>query len=202
MANIAAIRSVGASLATYLDRAYRSSTFPGGVTRPNCTFSLMPIGGLRDSDISTANDSAEVVILLHRVSMNEHMRTSGRPLNPDMAPPPVSVNLHYLLSFWAGSADSEQLVLAWTLRQMHQTPVLDPSILSQEAAWSPDDVIQLIPEELSTDDLMRIWDTLDPDYRLSLSYIARVVRIDPDAVAEHRRVVAARFDYAVPSVSD
>jgi hypothetical protein len=45
---------------------------------------------------------------------------------------------------------------------------------------------------------MRIWDTLEPDYRLSLSYIARVVRIDPAEVREERQVVATRTDIAVP----
>jgi hypothetical protein len=45
---------------------------------------------------------------------------------------------------------------------------------------------------------MRIWDALEPDYRLSLSYIARVVRIDPDETIEGREVVATRFNVAVP----
>jgi hypothetical protein len=46
---------------------------------------------------------------------------------------------------------------------------------------------------------MRIWDTLEPNYRLSLSYIARVVRIDPDEDSDQRPVVAMRFDYAGPA---
>lgn len=198
MANLAAIRSVGTSLATYLDRAYRSSMFPTGLTRPNCIFTLLPLGGLQAANIDVSNGAVQVLILLYRASMNEYLRTSGRPSQPDMEPPPLSVDLHYLISFWAGTAESEQLVLAWTMRQMHQTPVLDDSILSEEAGWAADDVIQLIPEEISNEDMMRIWDALEPQYRLSLSYIARVVRIDPDAVRDHRRVVATRFDLAVP----
>jgi hypothetical protein len=100
------------------------------------------------------------------------------------------------MSFWATSADNEQLVLAWTLRQLHDVPVLDSSILTREAAWGSEDVIQLIPEEIATEELMRIWDTLEPKYRLSVSYIARVVRIDADEGADSRPVVATRFDYA------
>jgi hypothetical protein len=145
MANLAAIRSIGGSLATYLDRAYRAATFPAGVARPNCAFTLLSIGELQTASINVAVDSAQVLLLLYRVRMNEHLRTSGRPAAPDMQPPPLSIDLHYLLSFWAGSAEVEQLVLAWTLRQLHQTPVLDGSILSSEANWAPDDVIQLIP---------------------------------------------------------
>ena len=87
------------------------------------------------------------------------------------------------------------------MRQLHQVPVLDASILSADASWAADDVIQLIPEEISTEDLMRVWDAIEPAYRLSLSYIARVVRIDPDQTTAHRPVVATRVNYAVPAQS-
>ena len=56
-------------------------------------------------------------------------------------------------------------------------------------------MIQLIPAELSTEDIMRIWDALEPSYRLSVSYIARVVRIDSTRVEQVRPVVATRFSY-------
>ena len=201
MANIAAIPSVGTSLATYLTRAYIPAVFPEDVTKPSCTFEQLSIGGLRNENVDVPGDSVRVLIFLYRVSMNEHMRTSGRPTDPDMNPAPLSVDLHYLVTFWAGSAENEQLLLAWTLRQMHETPVLDGSILSDEAGWAPDDVIHLIPEEISNEDLMRIWDTVEPNYRLSLSYIARIVRIDPTETRDHLRVAATRFNYGVPSSS-
>ena len=42
---------------------------------------------------------------------------------------------------------------------------------------------------------MRIWDALAPDNRLSLSYIARVIRIHDDAADSEQPVVATRFQY-------
>jgi hypothetical protein len=199
MANIAAIRSVGSSLAAYLNNAYRDAAFPANVIKPECTFSLTSIGGLRAQDVPSSDTSARVLIFLYRASMNRHLRNAGRTTDPAMHPVPLSVDLHYLITFWAQSGENEQLVLAWTMRQLHQLPVLDSSILSREAAWTAEDLIQLIPEEIETDELMRIWDTLDPKYRLSLSYIARVVRIDADQVRDERPVVATRFDYAGPA---
>ena len=56
-------------------------------------------------------------------------------------------------------------------------------------------MIQIIPAELSNEDLMRIWDALTPSYRLSISYIARSVRIEPDVLQENKPVVATRYDY-------
>ncbi|HEV8694586.1 MAG TPA: DUF4255 domain-containing protein [Lysobacter sp.] len=199
MANIAAIRSVGSSLAAYLNNAYRDTAFPPNVTKPECTFSLTSIGGVRAQDVPSSDTTVRVLIFLYRASINHHLRNAGRLTDAGMRPVPLSVDLHYLFSFWAQSGENEQLVLAWTMRQLHEVPVLDSSILSREAAWAAEDLIQLIPEEISTEDLMRIWDTLEPNYRLSLSYIARVVRIDPDQSREERQVVATRFDYAVPA---
>ena len=199
MANIAAIRSVGTSLATYLNNAYRDSDFPPNVSKPECSFSLMSIGGVRAQDIQTGDSSVQVLIFLYRCSMNHHLRNAGRLSDPGMRPVPVSVDLHYLISFWAQSGENEQLALAWTMRQLHDVPVLDGSILSREAAWAAEDVIQLIPEEISTEEMMRIWDTLEPNYRLSLSYIARVIRIDADEPRDQRPVVATRFQVASPT---
>jgi hypothetical protein len=199
MANIAAIRSVGISLASYLTNAYRETTFPPNVSKPDCTYTLTTIGGVRAQDIQLSETSVQVLIFLYRASMNHHLRNAGRLTDPGMRPVPLSVDLHYLMSFWAQSSENEQLVLAWTMRQLHGTPVLDNSILGREAGWAAEDFIQLIPEEITTEEMMRIWDTLEPNYRLSLSYIARVVRIDADELQDQRQVVATRFQYAVPT---
>lgn len=198
MANIAAIRSVGTSLTAFLNRAYGRSVFPTGVAKPECTFALKSIGDERAQAIPPSDTAVTVLIFLYRVSINHHLRNVGRT-DSTARPVPFSVDLHYLFSFWAGSGENEQLALAWTMRELHQTPVLDGSILTREAAWAPEDIIQLIPEEITNEDLMRIWEALKPDYHLSLSYIARVVRIDPDETAADRHVVATRFNYAVPA---
>ena len=79
------------------------------------------------------------------------------------------------------------------MQQLNQRPLLDLSALSPEANWSPADYVQVIPAELSTEDMIRIWDALEPPYRLSLSYVARVVRIDAERTPDTRRVLATRF---------
>jgi hypothetical protein len=133
------------------------------------------------------------------VSVDPHLRNSGRLMAPDMVSPPLSVALHYLFTFWSNSAENEHLVLGWTMLHLQSTPLLDATILSSEARWTAEEVVQLIPEELSTADMMRIWDTLEPKYRLSVGYVARVVRIDPGEIPEQAPVVATRFNYAVPA---
>lgn len=198
MANIAAIRSVGTSLAEYLDRSYRAAVFPAGVNKPTCTFNVVSSGRIQEED-DPGDGAASVLIFLYHVSIDQHLRNSGRLATPEMPSPPLSVALHYLFTFWSNSAEIEHLVLAWTMLELQATPVLDATILSGEAGWTGEDMVQVIPEELSNEDMMRIWDTLRPDYRLSVGYVARVIRIESTQIPEQPPVVAARFDYAVPA---
>lgn len=187
MANLRAIHSVGSSVTTFLRNTYPQSL--DGQAMPACSFELMSCGQLA----GTTDDETRIALLLYRVTMNEHARQL-RPPRAQSAAGVLSLDLHYLLIAWAGNPLDEQITLAWALRQLHLHPVLDASSLSPEAGWARDEVIQLVPAELTTEDVMRIWDALEPSYRLSVSYVARVVRIDPDQDLETCAPVVARRD--------
>ena len=83
MANIAAIRSVGSSLAEYLDRSYQAAVFPPNVSKPNCTFSVVSSGGIQEA-VDPENSAASVQIFLYHVGIDPHLRNSGRLVAPDM----------------------------------------------------------------------------------------------------------------------
>jgi hypothetical protein len=188
--NVFAIHSVGQSLVTYL-----TNTYPADLReRYDCTFTLLSSADLAQEEVDST--PTKVSLYLYRVTMNEHLRSARRALDAAHDNTPLSVDLHYLLTVWAEAALEEQVILAWVMRQLQQHPILDRSSLSPEAEWTPGEFIQLVPAELSTEDVMRIWDALQPSYRLSVSYIARVVRIDGDAVPAAPPVVATRFNYA------
>lgn len=185
MANLLAIHSVGSSIITYLRNSY-----PEALRNDHsCEFALLSSGEL----IETGDINNTLSLFLYRVTVNEHLRNAGRGSDLSDAGIPLSVDLHYLMTVWADTALHEQVILAWAMRQLHLHPTLSASSLSPEAEWGPGDLVQLIPAELSTEDIMRIWDALIPPYRLSVSYIARVVRIDPDPVASGRPVVATQL---------
>jgi hypothetical protein len=188
MANVFAIHSVGNSLVTYLRNSYPE---PLRTDQP-CEFRLLSSGEL----IETGDFPTTLSLFLYRVTMNEHLRNVSRVNGFTDDDIPLSVDLHYLMTVWANNAVAEHTILAWGMRELYLHPVLDISSLSPEAGWTAGDVIQLIPAELSNEDVMRIWDALEPPYRLSISYIARVVRIDADTTEDARPVVATRFSYA------
>ncbi|MDB5801303.1 MAG: hypothetical protein JWL63_2242 [Rhodocyclales bacterium] len=193
MANVLAIHSVGHSIATFLRNTYPTTV--AGLSMPDCDFAQMSSGEMA----GTIDDVTRITLYLYRVTVNEH----NRQLRPGLMSPeqqaPLGLDLHFMLTAWAGNAQDEQLTLAWTMRQLYQFPILDASSLSPEAGWGSDEVIQIIPSELPTEEMMRIWDALDPSYRLSVPYIARLVRIDPDKIFDANPVVAARFGYGTAS---
>ncbi len=189
MANVFAIHSVGNSIATFLRNTYPQTV--AGQAMPGCGFDLVSSGELANPD----NDSVRITLYLYRVTVNEHCRQQRPGAMSLEQQAPLGLDLHYLLSAWAGNARDEQLPLAWAMRQLYQYPILDASSLSPEAGWGGDEVIQIIPSELPAEDMMRIWDALEPAYRVSASYIVRLVRIDPDTLLDSRPVVATRFGH-------
>ena len=173
---------------TYLRNSYPESL---RIAHP-CDFRLLSSGEVTE----TGDMGTTLSIFLYRVTINEYLRNVGRAHEPSgNGNMPLAVDLNYLMTVWANSALAEHSILAWAMRQLHLHPVLDISSLSPEADWTPGDIIQLIPAELSTEDIMRIWDALEPPFRLSVSYIARVVRIDADTISEARPVVATRYSW-------
>lgn len=189
MANIQAIHSVGHSIVTYLRNTYPAEA--GGEEMPDCSFALLSSGEMAD----TPQDTTRLTLYLYRVTINEHLRQQRPDRMSQEQLAPLGLDLHFMLTAWASNAQDELLPLAWAMRQLYEHPILDASALSREAGWGSDEVIQIIPSELSTEDMMRIWDALEPAYRLSVSYIARRVRIDPDKVVDSVPVVATRFAY-------
>jgi uncharacterized protein DUF4255 len=186
VANFRAIVSVGDSLVTYLQNAYPADMrqdFP-------CHFQLVSSNELNrpNLDFGTA-----VTLYLHRVTMDPYLRNTLHQRNATQADVPISVDLHYLLTIWADSALAEQSILGWVVRELYTHEALSQSDLTPLGGWSPDEVIQVIPGEISNEDMMRIWDALDPPYHLSLSYIARVVRIDPEPRPDALPVVGRRL---------
>jgi hypothetical protein len=186
MANTLATFSVCNALRTFLQQAY--DTAP-----------VQPVAGAR-FDVITANviNAAPptgqdlVTVFLYRVTVNEHQRNLR--VEPYRERVPLTLDLHLLLTTWSATARNEHALLTWTMRELYQRPVLDMSLLSAEANWQPGDAIQIVPAELSNEDMMRLWDALAPPYHVSLSYVARMLRIDADPLPDYGPVVSRRID--------
>jgi hypothetical protein len=186
-----AIYAVGNSLALYL-----GNNLPPALLKayPSLKFQLVASSQIAQEDQTNLNDV--VSIFLHRITINENFRAATRLQDDPNSKPVLFLDLHYLVTYWGTDPQAEQTILGWTMQQLQMTPILDNSILTPAATWSdPSETIQITPADLSLEDILRIWDALGPKYRLSLCYIARVVRIDIPITPEPP-VIATRFQFA------
>lgn len=189
MANIHSINSVSSSVIQFLRNAY-----PQELREAHpCDFRVLSSGELAEG---AEEFSTTLSLYLYRIIMNEHVRNAPASGQRRDAPVPLSVDLHFMLSVWSDSASAEHSICAWAMSQLHQHPIMDISSLTEEGGWATDDVVHIIPAELSNEDLMRVWDAIAPYYRLSVSYIARVIRIETDAAETGLPVVATRYEYS------
>jgi hypothetical protein len=187
MPNLHAVHSVGHSLVTWLKNAYPADL--RAVT--DCEFLLLSSGEMAAKD----ERGPAVSLWLYRLTVNPHLRNVGRRGDGPEARTPLFLDLHFLLTAWADSALAEHTLIAWAMQRLHDHPLLDLSALSPEGGWTAADQVQVVPEEVPQEELLRLWDALEPKYRLSVPYVVRVVRIDPDG-RENAPVVATRLSYA------
>lgn len=191
MAAFTGIRSVSASIVAYLNARWETEPLPGGAPGDllrddlSGTIELVSSGQLATENVSFDNT---LTLWLYRVTVNEQLRNSMRAASKV----PLHVDLHYLLTAWASTADIEQRLMGWAMRTLQDVAILDASILSPDGMWEADEVVHLSPEELSNEDMLRLWDSLEPNYRLSYSYVARVVSMLPSDVADVDIPVVAR----------
>jgi hypothetical protein len=129
------------------------------------------------------------------VNVNDQLRNTAKSGDAFEKRPPLALDLHYLLTVWASNAVAEHSILGWAMRQLQLRPLLDSSTLSPEAAWDIAETVQVLPTDLTTEEIMRLWDALKPGYRLSVAYVARVVRIDGADLGDQEPVVATRFAF-------
>jgi len=188
MANAFAIHSAGNALVTYLRDTYPAQL--QGRALPNCAFELLASGGL---SAQPEQEGTRIGLLLYQITISEHQRPHSSARLPASGCVPLGLDLHYLLTAWGATPQEEQIPLAWAIRQLHATPILDASILSPEAGWQPDEILQVLPAAIPVEELMRIWDSLNQAYRLSLAYVVRGLRLDAEPGHAVPPVVARRF---------
>jgi Pvc16 N-terminal domain len=191
VADYQAVFAVGDAIAKYLTNNY-DATAVGF----QCTFKLVSSAEIANED-SAALDKT-ISIYLHRVTTAEFYRNVTMLPDDPFEQPVLYLDLHYLISYWDASAEgaeAEQKILVWTMQQLQSNPILDTSILSLSSAapgWDKTDTVTIIPADLSMSDILDIWDGLGPKYRLTIGYVARVVRVDR-AIPAGVPVVATRF---------
>jgi hypothetical protein len=133
-------------------------------------------------------------IFLYRVCVNPVMRNGPR-VNVrlgETSRPLLPVDLSYLITPWGKSSEDEHQILGAALQALYDQAELGRGDLVG-SSWLPDDSVQLILETLSLEEHFCIWETVQLPYRLSLTYIARIIGIAPSETETTSPVVSAIF---------
>lgn len=139
--------------------------------------------------------AAGVSVFVYQVSVDTVQRTLPPALPDHKRPLPVKMCL--LLTAWAKDASSEHALLGWAMRAIADHPNLSSGFLNSATAgvFDPDETVDLVPAELSNDEIFQLWQVLPSSLQLSVPYVARVIRIESEVVQPVGPPVADRvFD--------
>ena len=176
MANFNSIPAAGKSIERLLNLAFAEAPLPvpGKTTKAN----LVRTEDFDRASISTIIVRPALSIFLYRVDFNKTMRAAWSGVTHHDGRAHLPLDLHFLLTPWADNAEAEGAILGRAMQALDATPILSGPLLHQSGDWAPNEAVNLLMDEISTEAVMRTFDSLAADYRISVPYIARVVRLD------------------------
>jgi len=127
-----------------------------------------------------------ISLFLYRVDIDEARRqvelsgangSASRPLRRFA----LGLELYYLLTVWGkGSASGEHEMLQACMNVFEEFAIVSGDLLdSNQTDWEPNESLRITLAQLSNEDMLRLWDSLESPYQLSVSYVVRTVRLRP-----------------------
>jgi hypothetical protein len=167
---------------------------------------LVKTDDLMPKNVPNAIGAYALSIFLYRIDFNKAMRAAWSSVGTADGRGHLALDLHFLLTAWADNAEHEHLILGRAMQAIEYTPVMSGPLLyapaiaeADEPQAAPMEAVQLLLEEISTEALMRTFDSLPTDYRLTVPYVARVVRLDTKQARITPPVTDARLPLRVTS---
>lgn len=117
-------------------------------------------------------------IFLYRIDVNSAVRASWSAYGSNRGTSHLPLDLHYLLTPWGSNAEHEHQIIGRTMQILDEMPIISGPRLYPSTAWETGESIQIRTSELETQDLMETFDSLPVDFRVSVPYVASVVRVD------------------------
>jgi hypothetical protein len=142
----------------------------------------------------TVQDSANRLSLwLYHLTENEFLKNQPpkRSNGDGVQETPLALNLFYLLTPYAGSGQSDLLLLGLTMQALYDNAIL----LLQRPTEQEFVELRIILCRLSLEELTRIWEALREPYRLSICYQVRVALIDSQRRSHTARVLQLEGRY-------
>jgi len=151
---------------------------------PGAQFNIVQAGDLANS----ATPAEGISIYLYLVTANASRRNLPPHLNPNgkLTRPPLPLDLHFLLTPWSASADTQLSLLGWAMRVLDDTPIIPAGSLNYDFpgkdVFRADESVELIFNPIPMQDMALLWENLHQIKVIpSVTYVARLVTLDSDA---------------------
>ncbi len=172
MATHRAIAGVGESIVGLLAEKCPKAEFPGA------TFKLC-----QPSDSQQAKRPRfGVTLCLYRITFDSARRNP--PTRPSRALPQypaLALELHFLLTAWAKSAEPQQDLLGWAMCVLNDNPLLPAVLLNRfaggGAVFAQQENVEVLLENLNIEQMRAACDLIQIPQQPSIAYVARPVAI-------------------------
>jgi hypothetical protein len=197
MSSALALSAVTALLQTCLSQVYNNSSSPLGTVKVSA---VAP--DIVQSTIGTGSDAPLWVnLFLHQVTPNAAWRNVGLPsLAADGAirlkNPPLALDLHYLLTAYAGDDTVAEALLGYAILMLHENPIVPRALINTILSTLPLDtyynavksagidaqieMIKITPATLGREEMAWLWTALKADYRPTFPFQVSVVLMRND----------------------
>jgi len=153
-----------------------------------------------------ADASSQLNLFLYHVTPNIGWRNAGLPSRDDRGDrrsnPPLALDLHYLMTAYAGRELHTEILLGYGMQILHEMPGLSreairrglsvPDLVSDPGSQLPADLralataelaeqfeaIRITPQFVGTEEMSKLWSAFQSKYRPSTAYQVSVVLIE------------------------
>lgn len=168
---------------------------------------LTPAVGVTILSPDETGGDRRINLFLYKVQESPFLKNAdwqvriGQP--GQLVPPPLSLNLFYLLTPYAqndaqtGNATAHE-IMGEAMRVFYENPIVPDTYLAN-GLLDARERIQIMLNSLNLDELSQVWNTFTQPFRLSVLYEVSVVQLD--MLPESERVMARRVEQiGVPDV--
>ena len=176
-------------------------------------------------DTTATAQTSQLNIFLYHVSPNVAWRNAKLPSRDSsgnrISNPPLALDLHYLITAYGVQELDSEILLGYAMQLLHETPILTrgairhslgpPSIVGnttgiparlRELATSElaeqFEQIRIVPQQLNTEEMSKLWAAFQARYRPTAAYQASVVLIESRQSARGALPVRSRGIYVRP----
>jgi hypothetical protein len=179
-----ALAAVGRSVIELLNRRFEEA-LPTPARRPTAV-----LAGTNDFERVNSSPGAvirfpSVSVYCCRLSVDRETRPGWSGVASFDGIPRLPLRMHLLVTAWDEFVEAELEWLGLTLQVLESEPILTGPLLDPSGGWAPGDAVQVVPDDIDLVALSEVFEAFTTEFRLSMPYVARVIRIDcrPEEVA-------------------